>query len=164
MARTLLYFSLLTMVSMPIETLAEPTAFREGQFSLGLAGGGGPGGFGIGLDVGYLVKDGFEVSLGASYWALQDTNLFRVTPGIRYIFVQLEAFMPYVGGFARRWFFTDDAYKDVTSVGTRAGIHLRAQNAMLGLGVAYEKLLDCQDEFDDECTSIYPEFSLSILF
>ena len=35
---------------------------------------------------------------------------------------------------------------------------------MLALGMVYEKLLDCPDQLDDECISVYPEFGLSILF
>ena len=106
--------------------LKQNEPFQKGQFSLGLGGGGGPGGFGIGLNVGYMALDGLEVSLGGSYWVFDDTNLIRITPGVRYILVNRSSVMPYAGLFGRRWFFTDDTYEDVTSVGVRGGTYIRA--------------------------------------
>ena len=111
-----------------------------------------------------MVLDGLEASLGASYWALEDTDLYRVTLGfVTYSFNSMRCTHT-LAEFARRWFFTEDSYEDLTSLGARAGFHLRARNAMLALGMVYEKLLDCPDQLDDECISVYPEFGLSILF
>ena len=144
---------------------AQDDAFRQGQVSLGLTGGGGPGGFGIGFDVGYMALDGIEVSLGSAFWMLEDTNLVQITPGARYIIKASDSVMPYVGVFGRRWFFTDDAYRDSTSMGGRAGAYLRTGGGtILSIGAAYERILDCPDTLEDQCASIYPEFGLALLF
>ncbi|MEE2788859.1 MAG: hypothetical protein VX589_16095 [Myxococcota bacterium] len=157
-------FSILALM-LPLASHAENQPFQQGQFSLGLGGGGGPGGFGLGLNVGYMALDGLEVSLGGSYWVFDETNLIRITPGVRYIFVTGGSLMPYGGVFGRRWFFTDDAYDDITSLGGRGGTYIRAgRNALLAIGVAYEHILDCPSGLDEQCSEIYPEFGLSILF
>ena len=144
---------------------AEGSPFQAGQVSLGLTGGGGPGGFGVGLDVGYMVLDSVEVSFGSAYWVLEETNLVQLTPGVRYIIEASESVMPYVGVFGRRWFFTEDTYSDVTSMGARAGLYLlHSGGSIVTAGVAYEEILGCSDELKEQCTSIYPEFGLALLF
>ena len=138
--------------------------FEQGDVQISAGGGGSSLGFGLSGTIGYYVLDGVETSLGLGYWSLDDTILVQVTPGVRYV-IDADSFRPYVGTFYRRWFFTNDVYEDTESVGVRAGTFIFAgRRTMLGLGVISEKLLDCPFTDDDDCTSVYPEFSLALSF
>ncbi|MBV71316.1 MAG: hypothetical protein CMH52_08195 [Myxococcales bacterium] len=161
--RTLLFFLLVLSVQL-ISVSSARAQFEEGDVQISAGGGGSSLGFGLSGTVGYYVLDGVEASFGLGYWSLDDTSLVQVTPGLRYV-IDADSFRPYLGTFYRRWFFTNDIYEDTESVGARAGTFFYAgRRTMLGLGVVGEKILDCPFANDDDCTSIYPEFSLALSF
>ena len=138
--------------------------FEQGDVQISAGGGGSSLGFGLSGTVGYYVMDGVELSLGLGYWSLEDTSLVQLTPGLRYV-LDAETFRPYIGTFYRRWYFTNDIYEDTQSLGARAGtFFFGGRRTMLGLGIVFEKLIDCPFADDDECNAIYPEFSLALSF
>jgi hypothetical protein len=66
--------------------------------------------------------------------------------------------VPYVGVFGSRYFIYDGV-DDVNTVGSRAGLIYVGGSLLLGLGVAVEHVVsDCTED----CTSVYPDFTLSV--
>jgi hypothetical protein len=135
--------------------------FKQGDMQLSAGGGGGATGFGLDGEFGYFALDGFQVSFGAGYWSMEQTGLFRVTPGARFVF-ETEQVMPYIGVFYREWLFTDDAFTDMASVGGRLGSYFVVGETMgMTVGLVHERLMDCDGSQIDECAFYYPEFSLA---
>jgi hypothetical protein len=60
--------------------------------------------------------------------------------------------------FYSHWFI-GDAYSDQDAVGTRGGLLYVSGSVVLGLGVAYERIVS---ECTMDCSSVYPDFTLSI--
>ena len=152
------------------ETIKEPpppTPFDRGKFSLGIAGGTqsslGYRYFALGGGVGYFVLDGVEVSLGGQYQiALNDgPTVGKLTPALRYVAQPLVGrwpVIPYVGAFYSH-LFIGDGISDVDSVGGRAGFIYVSGKLLLGLGVAYERIVS---ECVMDCSAIYPDLAIAL--
>lgn len=116
-----------------------------------------------GLGVGYFIANGLELGLDGEAWWGTDPQIYKVTPGIRYIYPGFERFWPYVGGFARRTIY--QGLDDLSSYGARYGAYMALSgNAYAGFGGVYEKLSECDDTIYDSCTSTYPEITFSLSF
>lgn len=146
------------------------TAFDQGRVRLSLGAGSG-GSFGnryilIGAGLGYYVLKGFEVALDGQVWLAGDPFVANLSPSLRYVFWQTGGpVMPYVGAFYRRLFIDSDIIDDIDSVGGRGGIfYAIGRGGFLGLGVAYEQILDCDEDLYETCTDIYPELAFSLSF
>ena len=137
--------------------------FEAGQTRVSAGGGGGVGGWSLGVAAGYFMAEGLEVGLGSTYIRSDDLSLVQVTGSTTYVFLPTESWNPYTGGFARHWFVADGDVEPKSSVGVRGGFYSRSgHNLLFGLGAVYEVIVDCEPA--DECTSTYPEFSLSLIF
>jgi hypothetical protein len=66
--------------------------------------------------------------------------------------------IPYVGAFYNHWFI-GKSIVDVDTVGGRAGLLYVSGNFVLGLGAVYERVIS---ECVTECSSIYPDFTISL--
>ena len=154
----LTFFSLIAVVT---HVHAHP--FQEGQVRIAAGGGGGVGGWSAGLSGGYYVVDGLELGLGATYISYDDVALLQTTGSSTYVFFPEQSLNPYAGAFLRRWIVLEGEVEPRTSAGVRGGVyHSSGGGLMLGLGLVYETILDCDD--GETCESTYPEFSLSLLF
>ena len=177
MTRVALVLVVMTTVAhaQPAPGVQEPaprkTPFDRGKFGLSL-GAGSSSSFGfryfvIGGGAGYFVLDGLEVGLaGAIQWG-DGPTIGRLTPGVRYIahpLVGHSPLIPYVGVFYSHWFIGGgDLYRDQDAVGTRGGLLYVSGSVILGLGIAYERIVsECMPTADDECWSVYPDLTISI--
>lgn len=152
----------------PEEEEQEPkrvTPFDRGKFGLGF-------GFGaqtsLGADyyyvsggVGYYVLDGVEVGLGLGHQWGDGPSITRTTPSLRYVaqpLVGTSPLIPYIGVFGSRYFIAD-GFDDVNTLGGRVGALYISGSLLLGLGLAVERIVsDCEMD----CTSYYPDFTLSL--
>ncbi len=161
MKTVLLASTMLGLLSLGAAAHAHP--FEAGQLRLGAGGGGGVGGWSLGVSAGYFVAEGVELGLGTTYIRADEMSLLQATGSSTYVFAPDAALNPYAGGFARHWFVLEGNVEPQSSVGARGGVYSRAsQQIMLGIGAVYETILDCDD--GDACDSVYPEFSLSMVF
>ena len=175
MRRALLAVALLGVAAVPAraedsvllepEPPPPPTPFDRGKFSLGIFGGSqsqlGYRYFTIGGAVGYFVLDGVEVGLGALHSFGDGPSISKLTPALRYIaqpLVRHSPVVPYVGVFYNHWFIGSDI-DDVDTLGTRAGLVYVSGRAILGLGVAYERVVS---ECVTDCSSVYPDLTISV--
>ncbi len=143
--------------------MAQSHPFEAGQFRLGAGGGGGVGGWSLGVSAGYFIAEGLELGLGTTYIRADELALLQATASSTYIFAPDSGLNPYAGGFARHWFVLEGDVDPRSSVGARGGVYSRAGDSlMLGIGVVYEVILDCDD--GGACDSVYPELSLSLVF
>ena len=94
-------------------------------------------------------------------WVLQDPQIWKVTPQVRYVLWQVDPIRPYVGAFWRQTYVGDD-YPDYSSWGGRAGIAYRSGGNYLALGLVYEKFNNYTGPGDDY--NVYPEISFWISF
>ena len=72
------------------------TALRR---QLSASGGAGAGSFALGIDVGYFIYEGVELSGGVTYLNTDSLDVLQITPAARYV-LDLDGVDPYVGGFA----------------------------------------------------------------
>lgn len=135
----------------------------RGSFSLGSSQGAGNTYTVAGLGVGYFVANGLELGLDGEAWMGSSPQVYKLTPGVRYVYSSLERFWPYVGAFYRRTFY--ERLNDLNTYGGRYGAYVALSgNAYAGVGGVYEKLVGCDDKKYDSCTSTYPEITLSLSF
>lgn len=141
------------------------TPFDRGKFSLGVYGGSqsmlGERYFGLGAAVGYFVLDGVELGLGSQFLFGDGPNIGRLTPSLRYVAQPLVArspVVPYVGVFYNHWFI-GDGVADVDTAGARGGLIYVSGKLLLGLGVAYERIVS---ECVTDCSSVYPDFTIAL--
>ena len=69
--------------------------------------------------LGYFLLNGLEAGLDGEAWVGSSPQIYKLTPGLRYVFSYRDRLLPYIGAFYRRVFFSDDP--SVDSVGGRAG-------------------------------------------
>ncbi len=141
------------------------TPFDRGKLGVGIYGGSqttlGHRYFAIGGAVGYYVLDGVEVGLGALHQFGDGPSISKLTPSVRYVVQPLvgrSPVIPYVGVFYNHWFIGDD-YADVDTLGTRGGLLYVSGKLILGLGVAYERIVS---ECVTDCSAVYPDFTISL--
>ncbi len=143
----------------------DPGPFRKGKIRVGFYGGAGntysQTYFILGAGAGYYVLNGLEVGVDVEGWLLNDPNIWKVTPQVRYVLWQISPIRPYVGAFWRQT-YVDDPFSDYDSYGARGGIAYRKGGNYLALGVVYEKFNDFHGIGDDYV--IYPEIAFWISF
>jgi hypothetical protein len=140
------------------------TPFDRGRMTLTIGGGTqsylGNHYIVLGAGFGYFVLDGVELG-AAAVEHIGDPNIFQVTPSLRYIakpLVGKSPLVPYVGGFYNHWFISSGV-ADVDSVGARGGLIYVSGSILLGLGVAYERIVStCATD----CSSIYPDLTIAL--
>lgn len=114
----------------------------------------------LGLGAGYYVANGLELGLEFETWLNGDPNIYKVTPGLRYVFNTGGKLRPYVGGFYRRVFIED--FDDRDSWGGRAGVYIpTGPRSYVGIGAVYTELVDCDEQIYRSCSDTYPELSFS---
>jgi hypothetical protein len=156
--------TVVTAAPPPAPPSSPPQPFEKGHWRGGLfAGYGSSSGddyFILGGSISRLIARGLDVGVDFETWLGSDPGLSKISPQARYILLMAPRTMPYVGAFYRRT-FVSDGFDDWNSLGGRAGIYQQAsRNTMLGVGVVYEKYLDC----DGDCDDVYPEASISLFF
>lgn len=141
------------------------TPFDRGKFGLGVYGGTqttlGHRYFAIGASVGYYVLDGVEIGLGALEQFGSGPNIAKLTPSLRYVvqpLVGISPVIPYVGAFYNHWFISQGV-ADLDTLGGSAGLLYVSGSLILGLGVAYERVIS---ECVTDCSSIYPDLTISL--
>jgi hypothetical protein len=144
-----------------------PTPFDQGKMNLSIAGGStsnfGERYFAIGGGFGYFVLDGLELGIGAVHQFGDGPSISQVQPRVRYVVQPLVGkfpLIPYVGAFYNHWFI-GNGYTDVDAIGGRAGLIYLSGRILLGLGVAVERTVS---ECIEDCTAVYPDFSISLSF
>lgn len=144
----------------------EPTPFDRGKMSLAIAGGTtnnfGQRYFAIGAGFGYFVLDGLELGISGIHQFGDGPGISKVSPAVRYVAQPLVGkwpLIPYVGVFYNHWFI-GDSYPDVDAIGARTGLVYVSGRLLLGLGVAVERTVsEC---IDDDCTTVYPDLTISL--
>ncbi len=148
-----LYAVLATLPAPP----ADAGASSQGRVSATVSGGGGSA-YGdsyavLGLGVGYYVLDRLQLGLDTQAWFGGDSDVYRVSPEVRYVFDLGGEWRPYTGGYYRHTFVEDR--DDFASVGGRAGVLVdTGGNVHLGGGLVYDLLLDCDTEFASSCSQV----------
>ncbi len=145
-----------------------PTPFDRGKMNLSAAGGTtsnfGERYFAIGAGFGYFVLDGLELELAAVHQFGDGPSISKVSPAVRYVVQPLvgrSPLIPYVGVFYNHWFI-GDGYADVDAIGGRAGLLYISGRVLLGLGIAAERTVsEC---IDNDCWTVYPDFTISLSF
>lgn len=157
----------------PVDGTGEPasaapplrTPFDRGRF--GVTGYGGSQSsldhryFVIGAGVGYYVLDGVELGLAAAHWFGSGPSISEVAPSVRYVVQPLVGtwpLIPYVGAFYNH-VFVGDALADQDTVGTRGGLLYVSGQLVLGLGIAYERVVSA---CTTDCSLVYPDLTISL--
>jgi hypothetical protein len=115
----------------------------------------------LGIGGGYFVANGLELGVDFDAWLLQSPQFYRLTPQVRYVFWQMNRFMPYAGAFYR-WSWASDDYPDRNSWGGRAGLAYRSGRGFAAVGVVYEKFTDSAAVGDSD--TWYPEIAFWLFF
>lgn len=141
------------------------TPFDQGRFGLSFGAGSqntlGEKYYGVAGGMGYYVLDGVELGLGTAHQWGDGPSITRLTPSLRYVaqpLVRYSPVVPYVGVFGSRY-FVYEGNADVNTLGGRAGLIYVGGSVLLGLGVAVERIVS---ECTEDCTSVYPDFTLSL--
>lgn len=138
------------------------TPFDRGRINLYLGAGSQKSAIVVGGAFGYFVLAGLELSLGGQYQWGDGPSIAKLTPGLRYVaqplVLQHWPVVPYVGVFASHYFVGAQNI-DEDALGTRGGLLYVSGNFVLGLGVAVERVIS---ECTDDCTSVYPDFTVSL--
>jgi hypothetical protein len=154
---------LLFLVTLPTRASDMVGAFGQGsaQFSL-LAGSGSAFNndyFIIGAGLEYFVRDGVGVGLSYENWSGNGPTLNQTSPSVQYVFYQNYQFQPYIGAFYRHTAVANSP--SINSVGGRAGFYFdTGPRSIIGVGLAYESYLNCQNTVFASCTETYPEISV----
>lgn len=107
----------------------------------------------------YYVLDGLAVGFDAESWTGATPGITMVSPHAHFVWRVSPQFNPYVGTFYRR--LSIDGYPDRNSYGYRAGIYMRSgAHAYLGVGVVYNRVLNCDTSVYGTCSDTYPEVHL----
>jgi len=118
--------------------------------------------FVLGLGYGYYVANGLQLGIDAESWLGANPNVYKVTPQVLYV-VNGGRFFPYVGGFYRRTYIED--LNDLDSYGGRLGVYtMMSSRVYAGVGLVYEQYADCQESIYTDCSTMYPEFNISVGF
>jgi hypothetical protein len=141
------------------------TPFDQGRFGLSAGAGSqttfGKSYFAIGAGAGYFVLDGLELGLGAQFHWGDGPNILRTTPEIRYVVQPLVGkfpLIPYAAVFYSHWFI-GQSNPDQDAIGTRGGLLYVSGSVILGLGVAYERIVS---SCSTNCNLVYPDLTIAI--
>lgn len=117
----------------------------------------------LGLGAGYFIANGLEAGVDGEAWFGNSPKIYKVTPQIRYVLYQAAGVKPYVGGFYRRTIY--EGLDDLNSYGGRVGVFSPlGGRGYAGVGLVYEKLVNCDTKTYSSCDSTYPEVSFSVGF
>ncbi len=112
---------------------------------------------------GYFLMNGLEAGLDGEVWFGNSPQIYKVTPGLRYVFAYKQKIFPYLGAFYRRVFYSNEDPLD--SWGGRAGAYMPLGNRLYGgVGIVYEQQLDCDSDVNTYCSTAYPEFTITFTF
>lgn len=110
----------------------------------------------VGARVSRELTLGLALEIDGQYWAGESPSLGKIAPGITWY----SPFRAYVGAYYARW-FVGSGFPDQDAVGARAGYTFFSRGrTFAGVGVAYEKVLDCTGD----CDSWWPEASVGVAF
>lgn len=119
--------------------------------------------FQIGGGVGWFVLRGLELGVEGTALLAGDPFIFQLTPGLRYVFVDVPFLQPYIGFLYRRSFIVDD--DDLSTMGGRVGVSWSSGDGiLLNGGLAYERAFDCEETRFNGCNGFHPEFGISWSF
>lgn len=110
----------------------------------------------VGARIGRELAAGLALEIDGQYWAGESPSLGKLAPGITWY----SPFRVYVGAYYARW-FVGSGLPDQDAVGARAGYTLLSRGrTFAGVGVSYERVLDCSNN----CDSWWPEASVGVSF
>jgi hypothetical protein len=145
----------------------QPTPFDRGKIGVSVGGGSssvfGHTYYSLGGGIGYFVLDGVELGLSGLAQFGADPSIEKLSPSLRYVVKPLVGkwpVIPYVGGFYTHW-FVGDPIPDVDTVGGRVGGLFISGQVVLGLGVAYERIISTCTM---DCDLVYPDLTISLAF
>jgi hypothetical protein len=119
--------------------------------------------FVLGFGVSHYLADGLSIGLSAESWTGGEPVHYKLSPSVQYVFHQVTRVAPYIGAFYRRTWI--DNWEDLDSVGGRAGAYFAlGRNAHIGVAAVHESCLDCTEATYRECSTSYPEISLTVAF
>lgn len=133
--------------------------FEKGSTRLSVGGAGNKSGVGMAFGVGHYVFDGLELGLDSAFWFGDQGNQLHLMPGVRYVVHKPKRFKPYFGVFFHRAVYSSEDRENANSFGGRAGGFIKGGRHFFGIGVAYEKYLDCEGK---GCEEFYPEFNFAL--
>jgi len=163
----LLLTMLLVLLALPVSAAEVSGMFGQGrtQYSLGIGNAYAfdHSYFVIGASASYYVVDGLGVGLAFENWSGAAPGITKYAPFAQYVFYQVPAVQPYVGGFYRH---TNIAgLPGINSLGARGGIFIAAgSNASVGVGFIHESYIDCQASIYRACSETYPDISFALVF
>ncbi len=141
-----------------------PGPFPQGKVRLGLGGGlfssSNSVDFGLSAGFGYFIFDNIEIGFDGAFQFGDSAFAAFLGPTARVLFPLNEAVALYVGGFYRHWFLTE-GLEDFDTLGARGGIVVRTGGAYFSIGMVYEAIVSA---CDGECSDLYPELGISVLF
>lgn len=119
--------------------------------------------FQVGATFGWTVVRGLEFGVDATALLIEDPFIFQLTPGLRYVFVDVPFLQPYVGFLYRRSFIDGD--DDLSTMGGRIGVSWDSgEGVLLTGGLAYERAFDCEETRFNGCNGFHPELGISATF
>jgi len=117
----------------------------------------------VGATFGWSVLRGLELGVDASALLIEAPFIFQLTPGVRYVFVDVPFLQPYVGFLYRRSFIDGD--DDLSTMGGRVGVSWDSGEGLsLSGGLAYERAFDCEETRFNGCNGFHPELTISAVF
>ncbi len=149
------------VVAAPAPVPAEPARQpRESKWrasaSIGAGSSYGNTYFLVGARIGRELAAGLALEVDGQYWAGESPSLGKIAPGITWY----SPFRAYIGAYYARW-FVGSGFPDQDAVGGRLGYTMISRGrAFAGVGVAYERVLDCSRD----CESWWPEASVGVSF
>jgi hypothetical protein len=143
---------------------AQENAFDRSSVRLSFVGGWGQAFnddyFILGGGAGYFISDGLEVGTDFEAWVGGSPNIYKLRPVVRYVLNTAPNLKPYISGFYSHTFIEN--LDDLDSTGLSGGLYYRAGGgAYFGVGLAYEKFIDCKAKIYSDCSDFYPEFTVS---
>ena len=133
--------------------------FEQGSTRLSVGASGNQNGVGMAVGVGHFVANGLELGLDSAFWFGDQGNQLHLMPGVRYVLHKPKRFKPYIGAFFHRAVYSSKERANANSIGVRAGGFVKGGRHFFGLGIAYEKYLDCEGK---GCEEFYPELIFAL--
>ena len=149
-----------------VSSIVSADVFEKGNTSIGIVAGTsyyyGEQYAVLGVSADYYLVDGLSIGAGYRGWFGGNPRLNQLTIGSSYYIPLSRKFHPYIGGFVRETFVSND--KNYESYGARGGLAIAmSPNSYMSFGYAYEEYGNCSD-FLDNCSSSYPELVFSLAF
>lgn len=117
----------------------------------------------LGGGLGFFVYDGVEVGFRGDVWLGNEPVIGTLTPQLTYVFHMVPVVKPYAGAFFSHTIVGDQT--NYNSAGPRAGINVVFNdNAFIGLGAAFEFIIDCGSTGFSSCESVNPEIVAAFAF